>query len=71
MIRSIVERTGAKIDLGFDGVEDAVEAAEHREGEDHPAVLGLLVVAAQQLGHRPDEPGVVVVLFAYLGHRTP
>jgi hypothetical protein len=42
------------------GLEHAVQAAQHGEGEDHLAVLGLLVVAAQQVGDRPDERGVVL-----------
>jgi hypothetical protein len=42
------------------GLERAVQAAQHGEGEDHLAVLGLLVVAAQQVGDRPDERGVVL-----------
>jgi hypothetical protein len=37
------------------GFEHAVEAAQHREGQDDLAVLGLLVVAAQQVGDGPDE----------------
>ena len=45
-------------------IEHAVEPTEHGEREDYPAVLGLLVVATQQVSHRPDEPGVVVDLFA-------
>ena len=41
-------------------LEDAVQAPKDRQGEDHLAVLGLLVVAAEQVGDRPDEAGVVV-----------
>ena len=48
-------------DLGFGGLEDAVEAAQHDERQDDAAVLGLLVVAAQQVGDRPDEAGVVAM----------
>jgi hypothetical protein len=47
-------------DLGLGGLEDAVEAAEQDERQDDSAVLGLLVVAAQQIGDGPDEAGVVV-----------
>ena len=46
-------------DLGLGGLEDAVEAAEQDEGQDDPAVLGLLVVAAQQIGDGPDQAGMV------------
>ena len=41
-------------------LQHAVEAAQHRERQDHPAVLGLLVVAPQQVGDRPDEGRVVL-----------
>ncbi len=37
------------------GSEHLVEAAEHGEGQDDPAVLGLLVVAAKDVGDGPDE----------------
>ena len=45
-------------------LEHAVEAADHRQRQDHLAVLGLLVVAAQQVGHGPDEGGVVADVLA-------
>jgi len=35
--------------------EHLVQAPQEDEREDDPAVLGLLVVAAQQVGHAPDE----------------
>ena len=41
-------------DLGLGGLEDAVEPAQHDEREDDAAVLGLLVVTAEQVGDRPD-----------------
>jgi hypothetical protein len=47
-------------DLGLGGLEDAVEASERDERQDDSAILGLLVVAAQQIGDGPDEAGVVV-----------
>lgn len=37
--------------------QQAVQPAQHRERQDHPPVLGRLEVAAQQVGHRPDELG--------------
>src|SRR5258706_6282945 len=37
------------------GLEHTVQAPQHREGQDHLAVFGLLVVAAQQVSDRPDE----------------
>ena len=46
--------------LGLGGLEDAVEAAEQDERQDYAAVLGLLVVAAQQIGDGPDEAGMIV-----------
>ena len=39
------------------GCEHAVQAAQHGERQDDPAVLALLEVAAQQVGDRPDEGG--------------
>jgi hypothetical protein len=51
------------------GFQDAVQAAQHREGQDHPAVLGLLVVPPQQIGYRPDEGRVS--LDVLLGHSAP
>jgi hypothetical protein len=41
------------------GLEHAVEAPEHRERQDHLAVLGLLVVAPEKVGDAPDERGEV------------
>ncbi len=35
--------------------EHLVQPAQEDEGQDHPPVLGLLVVPAQQVGHAPDE----------------
>ena len=37
--------------------QHAVEPTQHHERQDHPPVLGLLVVAAQQIDDRPDEGG--------------
>jgi hypothetical protein len=66
------EGVGADAGLGL-GVElgehrrlgagqHAVEAAQHREGQDDLAVLGLFVVAAEEVGDGPDEgrEGLVV-----------
>src|SRR5207237_962093 len=47
--------------LGFRGRQYAVEAAEHREGKYDLPVLGLLIVAAEQVGDGPDEGGEVRV----------
>ncbi len=47
------------------GLQHAVEAAQDGEGEDDLAVLGLLVVAAQEVGDGPDEGGEVRI-----GHRV-
>ncbi len=38
-------------------LQHAIETAEHGEGQDDLAVVGLLVVAAQKVGDRPDEGG--------------
>ena len=55
---------------GLRGFQDAVEAADDGEGEDDLAVLGLLVVTSEEVGHGPDEGGVV--LDGSLGHsQTP
>ena len=47
--------------LGQDGLlggcKDTVEAAQHGEREDDAAILGLLVVATEEVGHRPEEGG--------------
>ena len=40
-------------------LEHAVEPPQHGERQDHLAVLGLLVVAPQQVRDRPDERRVV------------
>src|SRR5690606_2816806 len=48
-------------DGGLGGFEYAVEPAEHGERQDDPAVLGLFVIAAQQIGDGPDEGGEVRV----------
>ena len=44
---------------GLGLLEHAVEPSQHGERQDHLAVLGLLVVAPEQVGHRPDEGGQV------------
>jgi hypothetical protein len=61
------ERLGvhAQLGLGFQlgqhgglgGFEHAVEAAQHGEGQDDLAVVGLLVVATEEVGDGPDEGG--------------
>ena len=37
------------------GLQDAIQAAQHGEGQDDFAVIRLLVVAAQEVRHGPDE----------------
>ena len=50
-------------------LQHAVQAAQHGQRQDDLAVLGLLVVAPQQVGDRPDERGVVAhVLGSCSGH---
>lgn len=44
------------------GPQQAIEAAEHGEGEDDAAILGLLVIAAQEIGDGPDEIGQGLVV---------
>ena len=46
-------------------LEHAVEAAQHGEREDHAAVLGRLVGAAQQVGDAPDEADLVAEAVHY------
>ena len=58
-------------DLLLGGLEHAVEAPQHGEGEDDAPVLGLLVVAPQQVGDRPDERRVVADDFAARRHVAP
>ncbi len=41
--------------LRLGGGQHAVEAPEHCQREDDLSILGLLVVTAQEVGHRPDE----------------
>ena len=41
------------------GLQHAVQATEHGERQDDLAVVGLLVVAAEQVGDRPDERGKI------------
>ncbi len=50
-------------DPGLGGCEYGVEPADDREREDDAAVLGLLVIAAQQIGDGPDEVGQLTVAF--------
>ena len=50
---------------GLGRLQHAVEPAQHGERQDDLAVLGLLVVAAQQVGDGPDEVGE---LGEVLGH---
>ena len=45
--------------LGLGGLKDAVEATQDGERQDHLAVLGRLVGAAQQVGDDPDEADLV------------
>src|SRR5690606_19953316 len=50
--------------LVLGGGEHALQAAQHREREDHLAVVGLLVVATQQVRDGPGEVGELSVLAA-------
>ena len=60
VLDAALEGREAVEDLVLRRLEDAVEPAQHDERQDDPPVLGLLVVAPQQVGDRPDEAGVVV-----------
>ena len=44
-------------DLGLGRLQDAVQPAQDGEGQDDPAVFGLLEIAAQQIGDGPDQGG--------------
>lgn len=46
---------------GLGGLEGTVQPAQHREGKDDAAVLGLLVIASQQVGDRQEQGGEVAV----------
>ena len=48
----------------FGGVQNAVQSPEDREGQNHLAVIGLLVVASQKLCDGPDEGRQVVCVNA-------
>jgi hypothetical protein len=50
---------GAVDDCCLGRLEDAVEATDDCQGQDDLAVLGLLVVAWEQVSHLPDEGSVV------------
>ena len=63
------ELGGSLQHLVLGGLEHAVESAENRQGQDHPAVLGLLIDTPQQVGHRPDEGPVVVC--GLVAHPSP
>ena len=43
-------------------LKHAIEPAQHREGQDDLAVVGLLVIAPQQVGDGPDEGGKRLVV---------
>jgi hypothetical protein len=51
---------GALEHLRLGLLQDAIQAPQDGERQDDLAVVGLLVVAAKQVGDRPDESGVVV-----------
>ena len=44
-------------DLVLGWLEDVVESTQHSERKDDLAVVGRLIVVAQQIGDRPDEVG--------------
>ena len=53
VLDAALEGREAGEDLLLRGLEDAVEPAQHDERQDDPPVLGLLVVAPEQVGDRP------------------
>jgi hypothetical protein len=55
-----LERGQAVENLLLARLEDAVEATQHDERQDRATVLGPLVVAAKEVGDRPDKASVVV-----------
>ena len=57
-----LELLAAGDDLVAGGLHDLVEAPHHDERQDDLAVVGLLVVAAQQLSDAPDEVCVIADL---------
>ncbi|MNR17512.1 hypothetical protein D3C85_1341770 [compost metagenome] len=55
-------------------LQHAFQAAQHGKGQDDAAKLGLFEVAAQHVGHVPDEVGEVLlvhVMFPKAGERRP
>ena len=58
------EPIGSVGDIVSRRLQDALQAAQHRERQDHLAVVGLLVVAAQKVGDRPGMVGQFRVLAA-------
>ena len=57
VLDAALEGREAGEDLLLRRLEDAVEPAQHDERQDDPPVLGLLVVAPEQVGDRPDRAG--------------
>ena len=41
------------------GLQHAIQPAQHRQRQNHPAVLGLLVNTPQQISNRPDEGSMI------------
>jgi hypothetical protein len=61
-VKISLDASGPIDDLVLRRFEDAVEAAQHTERQDHFAVLVSLVVIAQDLFHRRDEADPFLVV---------
>jgi len=46
--------------LGLGRLQHGIQTAQHHQGQDHPPVLGLLVVPTQKVIDGPDERSVVL-----------
>ncbi len=58
MLRLALELHGLAQDFFFGRFKDAIQAAEHRHGEDHPAVLVGPIGSAEEIRDVPDKADV-------------
>ena len=55
-LHALLAALGELLEHGlFGGLKHAVEEAQHGEGEDHPAILGLLEIIAEEIRDGPDK----------------
>ena len=53
---------------GFGRLQHTIQTPQHREGEDDLAVIGLLVIAPEEISDRPDEGGKRLVVQSVQSH---